>query len=363
MEYNSPMDALPTFELFRRAARRMPPAQIAAAIGLHANTVKRWMERAEAPRHYRPDFLRLLGHSTLAAEAPARERDQFYTKPAVAGQCWRIFQQAAKDLGADLSRRRFIEPAAGCGWFYNLLPPGRRIGIDIAPRPIDLFGRELRRADFLTWTPPPGRQYAVVGNPPFGLRGHLALQFINHAADFAELVGFILPQLFESDGKGAPMKRVDPRLALARSEWLPPDSFVYPDGAPVNISTVFQVWTKINHARIVRPPAPTCRAYVRVYSLSDGGTPSSTRNKAMIGQCDVYLPSTCYDGMRAYRTFRELPNTRGYGVKILRRRREIARLLFAHDWTKTAFSSTNAAMNLRRSLIERVVADGGFRDE
>jgi hypothetical protein len=37
----------------------------------------------------------------------------------------------------------------------------------------------------------------------------LALRFINHSNNFhAEYVCFILPQLFESDGKGVPRKRV-----------------------------------------------------------------------------------------------------------------------------------------------------------
>ena len=36
-------------------------------------------------------------------------------------------------------------------------------------------------------------KYVVIGNPPFGLRGQLALKFINHSYDFADYVCFILP--------------------------------------------------------------------------------------------------------------------------------------------------------------------------
>ena len=355
--------AAPTFELLRRASVLMPPARIADAIGLHANTVQRWLERGTVPGHYRLDFLRLLGMTPTRDEIQAADKDQFYTKPAVARDCWNTFRRVAADLEADLSRRWFVEPAAGCGWFYDRFPAARRIGLDIDPKPAGAAARELQQADFLSWTPPSGRRYAVVGNPPFGLRGHLALQFVNRAADFADLVGFILPQLFESDGKGAPMKRVDKRLALAHSEWLSPDSFVYPNGKPVSVNAVFQVWTKINRDKIARRPAPTCDRFIRVYSLSDGGTPSSTRNKAMIGACDVYLPSTCYDGMRAYSAFEELPNARGYGVVIRRRKREIGALLRNHDWTRTAFASTNSALNLRSGLIRQVVVAAGHCDE
>ena len=31
----------------------------------------------------------------------------------------------------------------------------------------------------------------VIGNPPFGLRGQLALKFINHASEFSEYVCFV----------------------------------------------------------------------------------------------------------------------------------------------------------------------------
>ena len=61
--------------------------------------------------------------------------------------------------------------------------------------------------------------FIVIGNPPFGLRGQLALKFINHSSKFADYVCFILPQLFQSDGKGVPRKRVI-GLNLIHSETL-----------------------------------------------------------------------------------------------------------------------------------------------
>lgn len=349
-----------SFALFGEVMAVMSPAQVAARIGLHVNTVSRWMEVGGAPAHYRMDFLRLLGRPltpVLARDAElARRLDLFFTRPQTARYCWEVFGRVTAGLEMDLRRHLFVEPAAGEGAFLDVLPRRRRVGLDVLPRRGDVV-----EADFLTWAPPRADECrAVVGNPPFGLRGHAALQFVNRAAGFADVVAFILPQLFESDGKGAPMKRVDARLALAHSERLPPDSFVYPDGAPACVNTVFQVWVR---GKVARRPAPTCDAFVRVYSLSDGGTPASTRNRAMIGRCDVYLPSTCYAGMRAYESFAELPNARGYGVAILQNKREIRELLMRHEWRQTAFPSTNSALNLRSGLIRRVVVEGGFCDE
>jgi hypothetical protein len=55
---------------------------------------------------------------------------------------------------------------------------------------------------------------------------------------------------------------------------------------------------------------------MKIFSLSDGGTVSSTRNKCMIDICDVYLPSTCFgiSNVKCYLNFKELPCERGFGV-------------------------------------------------
>jgi hypothetical protein len=99
-----------------------------------------------------------------------------------------------------------------------------------------------------------------------------------------------------------------------------------------------------------------------VYSLSDGGKPANTRNKDMIGNCDVYLPSTTFSGMQAYDDFYDLPHERGYGVVIKNNKREISKILKNNDWEKSAFLSTNSALNLRTSLIEDVIIKEGYFD-
>lgn len=345
---------------FRAAIDRHGARGIAREFGIHANTVERWIDTGSVPANYRGDFLRLAGAGDDGA-GDSRAKCQFYTKPRIARHCYAQFERVAASLDIDLSVYRFIEPSAGCGWFYALLPAGRRIGIDIDPQATDGGGARLLARDYLTWRPHKHARYAVIGNPPFGLRGHLALQFINHSAAFADLVGFILPPLFNSDGKGVPGKRVR-GYQLAHSENLPDDSFQYPDGRDVSVSSIFQVWTQVNADKIRRPAARTCAKFIRVYSLSDGGTPASTRNKKMLGECDVYLPSTCYAGMRVYPSFEALPQRRGYGVKILRERRAIKRLFRNADIEQVAFRSTNGALNLRKSLIESVVINGGYHD-
>lgn len=346
---------------FQAALHQHSAGAIARKFGLHENTIMRWAETGAVPANYRGDFLRLFGAGDDGA-GDSRAKCQFYTKPQIARRCHERFVRVAAKLGVDLARYRFIEPSAGCGWFYDLLPKQRRIGIDIDPRATARNGARLIAHDYLTWQPAKPGRYVVIGNPPFGLRGHLALQFINHSHAFADLVGFILPPLFNSDGKGVPGKRVR-GYTLAHTENLPFNSFQYPDGRDVDVSSIFQVWTKVNADKIRRRKPRTCRSFVRVYSLSDGGTPASTRNKRMLYACDLYMPSTCYKGMRLYPSFEDLPHRRGYGVQILKEKRAIKALFRNCDLAKVAFRSTNGALNLRASLIESVVIGGGYYDK
>ncbi|MEK9170019.1 MAG: hypothetical protein AAB674_00015 [Patescibacteria group bacterium] len=290
-------------------------------------------------------------------------KDQFYTKPKVAEYCFDKFKKIAGDLGVDLKEYIYIEPAAGCGCFYQILPNKKRIGIDIDPKKYGtIYNKGIIKSDYLNWKPKDrNKKYIVIGNPPFGLRGKLALSFINKSYEYADMVAFILPQLFNSDGKGVAGKRVL-GYKLAYNEKLPSNSFMYPDGTDIEIHTVFQVWTKINKDKIKIPQLKTCGFYVDIFSLSDGGKPANTRNKDMIGRCDVYLPSTTFTGMMAYNSFYDLPHERGYGVVIKQNKREIKDILKNTDWEKVAFPSTNSALNLRKSIIENVIIQKGYFD-
>lgn len=341
---------------FDEAMNNMSLERIAQKMGLHIGTLKRWKSERKVPPHYKADLERLL--EKKPTHQSTRDKDQYFTKPEVAEDCWGAFLKVAQqNLKVNLLEYHFIEPSTGQGCFYDLLPPQKRIGIDIDPAIEGII-----KSDYLLWKPATPKPYIVIGNPPFGLRGHLALQFINHSYPFADIVAFILPQLFESDGKGAPSKRVH-GYTLAHSQKIDGNSFVLPNGKEMTIHTLFQVWSKVNTHLIPQNPKKSCDNFIRVYSLSDGGTPSSTRNKNMLDKCDVYLPSTCFDNMKAFSSFEELPHRRGYGVVIYRDKQIIKDLLMSHDWNKTAFYSTNSAVNLRASLIQQVLIQAGFCDD
>jgi hypothetical protein len=234
----------------------------------------------------------------------------------------------------------------------KVLPKDRTIGMDIEPKDTNII-----KQDYLSWTPSINdshrttTKYIVFGNPPFGLRGHLALRFINHSNKFANFVGFILPQLFESDGKGTPRKRVK-EFNLIHTEKLTTD-FYSPDKKNIKVNVIFQLWSKhyTNNDYIIKEPSST--DLLRVYSLSDGGSSSSTRNKNMLNKCDIYLPSTCFgkENMKYYNSFNDLPGKKGYGIVFHKNKPEMKEKCKNIDWSNISFLSTNSSYNLRTSTI------------
>ena len=92
---------------------------------------------------------------------------------------------------------------------------------------------------------------------------------------------------------------------------------------------------------------------MKIYSISDGGTIASTRNKNMIGKCDIYIPSTCFgkNNMKCYNDFEELPGRKGYGIVFNINKDDMINKMKKIEWNNIAFLSTNSAYNLRSSQI------------
>lgn len=336
-----------SLELVNKALETCSIKNVATALNICVGTIRRWQDLNSVPPQYCFDLLRLLQKDIDCDIFSPKEKDQFFTPSDAVTHCWNVFNDIFQnqDEAHTIDDYVFIEPSAGDGAFLSVLPSGT-IALDIEPRHPDIL-----KQDYLTWSAPPDRKYIVFGNPPFGLRGHLALQFIEHSAKFADYVCFILPQLFESDGKGSPRKRVK-GYNLIHSEKLS-TLFHSPDSSAVSVNVVFQIWSK-HRTNDEYTIVNNVDVNVSVYSLSDGGTVATTRNKAMIGRCDIYLPSTCFgkENMRVYDSFEELPGLKGYGIVFSADMRPtLMKKALETDWSKASFLSTNSAYNLRTSII------------
>jgi len=319
--------------------------KLSQELNIAPGTITRWIELEDVPKNYEFDLLKLANIPIVYSNYTSKQKDQFFTQPITARECFEIFKKEIAKYGDNPEEYTYIEPSAGDGSFIDVLPIGKTVALDIEPRRPTIF-----QADYLTWSPKEVAKYVVFGNPPFGLRGHLALKFINHSAAFADYVCFILPQLFESDGKGVPRKRVK-GLNLIYSQKINA-TFYEPDKTEIKINTIFQIWSK-NHTNEEYDIQIYSNDDMRVYSLSDGGTVSSTRNKDMIGCCDFYLPSTCFgkENVRMYDSFEELPGKKGYGIVFHKNKAEQIEKARTIQWDNIAFLSTNSAYNLRSSQI------------
>ena len=279
--------------------------------------------------------------------------DQFFTRPEVAEACHADLVRRMVADHAPMDAYTFVEPGAGKGAFYDLLPDGRRIGLDVLP-----LREEFDLADFLSWEPYGGDRYAVVGNPPFGYRAWLALAFVNHAATFADYVGMILPMAFQSDGKGSPKHRVK-GLRLIHSEALPPDCFVTGDGKAAKINALWQVWQRgVNNQRA----AETCDEWVDLFTVD-------TRKERLCGhermhEADWFLQRTFYGDAtpRLVRDFADVRYVCGYGIVMRKARQKLRAALNATDWRRYSNLAAHNCRHISMYHIRRALTDAGFVD-
>ena len=155
----------------------------------------------------------------------SRQRDAYFTNPDVAISCIATLDRL---IGTN---HTYLEPSAGSGAFVRPLLNRNIIACDIEPQ-----GEGILRQDFLSSDLSAD---VVIGNPPFGKRGALAIDFINKSADFASYIAFVLPVQFR---KFFTQKRLKPSLSLIYDELLPPDSFTL-DGDPYSVRCCFQIWS------------------------------------------------------------------------------------------------------------------------
>lgn len=185
----------------------------------------------------------------------ARQLDQFFTRVDVARKCSQLVASHISQMQGATNEWLWVEPSAGEGAFLDCFP-FPKIGLDICSARSDII-----KADFLSWNlGQTARKIAVVGNPPFGKNASLARRFFDHAAQFADIIAFIVPRTFE---KAQFINRLDRRMHLAHSEALDDCSFEF-EGAPYSVPTVFQIWEKRGEARAITEAIRTHRDFAFV---------------------------------------------------------------------------------------------------
>ncbi|MEY3561500.1 MAG: hypothetical protein RL068_652 [Actinomycetota bacterium] len=166
--------------------------------------------------------------------------EQYYTPPELS------FELAKTVVDLVGANRRFLEPAGGNGSFVEALENlGARavVAVDLHPK-----DHRVARGDFLTFNPQ-GLDFVTVSNPPFGRNNALSIPFFNHAAEFSDLIAFLVPRSWR---KWSVTNRLDQRFHLVSDV----DVLVnYVDehgqriGQNNDLRTCFQIWEKREQPR------------------------------------------------------------------------------------------------------------------
>lgn len=159
-------------------------------------------------------------------------KDQFYTKDLIARMCIETIIQLVPSCGDCI----WLEPSAGAGAFLKQFPAEVEVlGLDLDPKAPGILQK-----DYLSWTPEHGKQYLVVGNPPFGRQSSLAKAFIKKSCEFASAIAFILPKSFT---KPSMSNAFHPHFHCIHSFELAANSFVL-NNTSYDVPCVFQIWVK-----------------------------------------------------------------------------------------------------------------------
>lgn len=152
--------------------------------------------------------------------------DKYYTKVEVAEQCIKVLLEHTNDCNV------FIEPSAGNGSFVRSFTTH---AYDLHPERSDIETLDWLDND-RSWS----GSICVYGNPPFGKRNNLSKAFIKKSCEFAKVIAFVLPSVYNK----YTLQKVFPAdWSLVENFPLSDDSFTE-FGKDYKIPSIFQVWVK-----------------------------------------------------------------------------------------------------------------------
>ncbi len=287
--------------------------------------------------------------------------DQYFTKEDIAISLFRKSFDVISQFEDNIEVFYWIEPSAGNGVFFNLLPKDKRIGIDIKP-----LNDEIIQSDYLSYKLPEDKKSIVIGNPPFGHRGVMALKFINHSQN-ADYICFILPMFFDSKGKGSIKYRVK-GFNLIHSERLPKDSFYTPNNNKnIDVKCVFQIWSKNHKVKneefswYKNKKNEPFRDIMNVYTVSLAKNRECGKRWIFDQKADFYISSTFHNEISIVENFEEVKYKSGVAVVFTTDDKEMKQKLmdlFKNiDWKKYGSLATNSCYHIGKSNIFQVLQD------
>ena len=268
----------------------------------------------------------------MTFEYSLREHDCFFTSQEVAKQCLLTLKSkfANKKIN-ELSYDLWLEPSAGDGVFFELLPPNR-LGIDIRKSK----NSKIKKADFLTWPinqlTSKYKNIITIGNPPFGKNSNLAVKFFNRSAQFSNCIAMILPRTFL---KSSIQRRLDPYFCCEEEVELPEESFFF-NNTPYAVPCVFQIWFKGYTKRKV-PLGP----------LTHRDFEFTTRNNA-----DFAVQRVGVAAGKIKHNFDIIADASHYFIKSLKIGSRVEETFGDIDWSSVKFNTAGNPSISKRELVE-----------
>ena len=109
--------------------------------------------------------------------------DKYYTSPDLA----KYIVNKTKEIIGEENITEYIEPSAGAGVFLDYLDKPY-LAYDIEPE-----DNRIVKQDFLTLKLDYKKGRCIIGNPPYGEKNNLCVQFYKHAIELGDYISFIMP--------------------------------------------------------------------------------------------------------------------------------------------------------------------------
>ena len=262
-------------------------------------------------------------------------KEQYYTPPQVAQDILKV----VVDLLEDFEQKVFLEPAGGTGTFINeALQSGftEVLSYDIEPHhPLVSKGNFLEKKI-------PHYNCVTVSNPPFGRNNALSIPFFNKAAEYSDLIVFIVPRSWR---KWTVQNKLDRRFTLVREDDLN-INYVDASGEPLSknkyLRTCVQYWKKSDVLRDL--------VYVRDMGIIE---------KCKYQEADASLTLFGYGCGTVKTEFPKRPNTTQMFLKLKHPRAlEALRAVdFSRFFLNTAYTEALSIQEINFLLNEYLFAD------
>ena len=262
-------------------------------------------------------------------------KEQYYTPPQVAQDILKV----VVDLVEDFEQKVFLEPAGGTGTFINeALQSGftEVLSYDIEPHhPLVSKGNFLEKKI-------PHYNCVTVSNPPFGRNNALSIPFFNKAAEYSDLIVFIVPRSWR---KWTVQNKLDRRFTLVREDDLNID-YVDASGEPLSknkyLRTCVQYWKKSDVLRDL--------VYVRDMGIIE---------KCKYQEADASLTLFGYGCGTVKTEFEKKPNTTQMFLKLKHPRalEALKAVDFSRFFLNTAYTEALSIQEINFLLNEYLFAD------